>query len=71
MTGINGIPIETRQKIDVHLKNIAGINSGIALDTTKSEKAELRKLINLELAEIKKLDEGFYNEIVPDKQDKI
>ena len=69
--GIQSISPETRILIDIQLKKIADINSKIGLDTTKSEKAKLRKDIVYHMDQIKALDYEFWEEICPDKNDKL
>jgi hypothetical protein len=69
--GIDTISIETRILINSQLLKIAGLNATLGKDSKLCEKAEVRKRINECLSEIKKLDLEFWEEIVPDKKDKI
>jgi hypothetical protein len=69
--GIDTISIETRILINSQLLKIAGLNATLGKDSKLCEKAEVRKSINECLNEIKKLDLEFWEEIVPDKKDKI
>ena len=69
--GIDTMSLEKRISIDRQLSKIAGLNATLGKDSKLCEKAEVRKLINECLAEIKKIDLEFWEEIVPDKKDKI
>jgi hypothetical protein len=69
--GIDTISIETRILINSQLLKIAGLNATLGKDSKLCEKTEVRKSINECLNEIKKLDLEFWEEIVPDKKDKI
>ncbi len=69
--GIDNISLETRILIDKQLSKIAGLNATLGKDSKLCEKAEVRKQINECLSEIKKIDLEFWEQIVPDKKDKI
>ncbi len=62
---------EVRDQIDANLKRMAHLNANIGLDTPKEEKESVKSQI-LECQEnIKKLDEEFYLEICPSKDEEI
>jgi hypothetical protein len=63
--GIADISIETRALIDEQLIQIARLNASLGIDSKVDEKIECRRQINLCLKEIKRIDAGFYKEIVP------
>lgn len=69
--GIENINTETRILIDNELRLIAAINCKIGRDTKVDEKIEYRKQIGVCMKNIKALDLGFWEEICPDKRDKI
>lgn len=69
--GIADIPKETRELIDEQLLQMAKVNAQMGKDTPINDMIEYRRQINLCLKEIKRLDFGFYEEICPDKKDKI
>lgn len=69
--GIIDIPKETRDLIDAELLKMAQINAKMGKDTPWEDRAEFRRQINICLKEIKRLDLGFWEEICPDKKDKI
>lgn len=69
--GIADIPKETRDLIDAELFKMAQINAQMGKDTPVDDRIEYRRQINLCLKEIKRLDLGFWEEICPDKKDKI
>tara|TARA_R110000868_G_scaffold36781_5_gene130240 strand:- start:126 stop:338 length:213 start_codon:yes stop_codon:yes gene_type:complete len=69
--GIDTINLEKRILVDNYLLMIAGLNATLGKDSKLCEKAEVRKRINECLSEIKKIDLEFWEEIVPDKKDKI
>lgn len=69
--GIENISSETRKAIDAQLLKIAQINCQIGVDTKADEKIEYRRQIRACLNEIKALDLEFWEQIVPDKKDKI
>jgi hypothetical protein len=69
--GIDNIKIETRQLIDDQLLKMAKINARMGLDTKTDDRIEYRRQIGQCLKEIKNLDLEFYNEICPDRKDKI
>lgn len=69
--GIESVSKETRDLIDIQLMQIARLNAGMGVDTKTDERIECRRQINLCLKEIKRLDLEFWEEIVPDKKDKI
>ena len=69
--GILTITPEQRALIDEQLINMAKINAQMGRDTPIADRAEHRRQINLCLKEIKKIDLEFWEEICPDKKDKI
>lgn len=69
--GILTISPETRALIDEQLIKMAKINAQMGKDTLISDRIEYRRQINLCLKEIKRIDLGFWEEICPDKKDKI
>jgi uncharacterized protein with PIN domain len=69
--GIADISLETRNLIDEQLIKIARINCLMGIDTKVDEKIEYRRQIRECLKEIKRLDVGFWEEIVPDKKEKF
>ena len=69
--GIANIPKEVRDLIDAQLFEMAQINARMGRDTKVDEKIEHRRQIANCLKEIKRLDLGFWEEICPDKKDKI
>jgi hypothetical protein len=62
---------EVLVKIDKHLKEIAGLNANIGIDSTNAEKTKIRHNINEHMKAIKELDNDFYEIICPDKKDKL
>lgn len=69
--GIHTITIETRALIDEQLLKMAQINAQMGKDTPVNDRIEYRRQINFCLKEIKSLDLEFWEEICPDKKDKI
>lgn len=62
---------KTRILIDKHLQKIASLNANIGLDSTQKEKQDIRHQIHVELQVIKEIDREFYEQICPDKKDKL
>jgi hypothetical protein len=69
--GIENISNETRLQIDEQLLAMAKINARMGVDSKADERIEARRQINLCLKRIKELDCEFWEQIVPDRKDKI